>query len=148
MRFWVVALLVACSSAPPVQEVPELLLRCRPASAPPTASAAAPWTVGGASVDGWLVTEIQAGHGEFARIFLEKEGVATGLEVAYVEGEAGEWSTENYRLMPAPGFEPPEALLTGSMAVLKAYQSEHGGRPFTTSAVEDPYAGLPPCEAP
>ncbi len=138
----------ACGWGQPAAEpAPELKVRCRPADAPAT-PAATPWTVGQPADAGWNVTAIDDGHSEFVRLQLQKGDETTGLEIAYVTGETSDWSTSHYRLMPAPGEEPPTDLLEATMVRLRALEQSHGGAPVAAEATADIYAGLPPCAPP
>ncbi len=145
--------LSACGLTPPPAE-PLVPVPAAPAAEEPAGVACrpadhalergpVPFAVGDTLV-GWTVDEVQADHIEFVRVFFDKGGTATGIEVRYQEGDPDEWSTELYRLMPAPALQPPEELLKATMGLLRAHQGEPFVRAVTEA--EGEWAGLPPCE--
>lgn len=107
-----------------------------------------PWKVGDTTPSGWKVSNVDTTNLEFIRVTFEKADQKSTLEVAFnADGTAGDWSTEKYRLMPAPDQTPPEELLNDAMAQLKAHAAAETGAPFVrrTEGVVDVYEGLPPC---
>lgn len=120
---------------------------CRPAGTEPTRGEV-PFVVGSEAVPGWSVTAVDTTNLEFIRVTVAKDGVTAELEIAYNEAGPGDWSTRDYRLMPAPEQEPPEELLVAMMARLKTHQADQSGEAFVKkrAGVADPYDGLPPCE--
>jgi uncharacterized iron-regulated membrane protein len=130
-----------------VQEDPAAVLpKCKPVDYKDTRGEV-PWKVGDASAGGWAITAIDASNVEFVRVTFKKGDVEQALEIAFNEAGPGDWSTKDYRLMPAPSVEADPALLTDAMAMLKASQDAQTGPPFVVrkQGVNDPYAGLPPC---
>lgn len=131
----------------PVNEDPAAALpKCRPDGTAPVLGKS-PWTVGLVTQTGWTVSKLENDNPEFIRIFLTKGSQTTGLEVKYHADAPDDWSTENYRLMPAPDENPPQDLLLETMATLRTWQTTHDGEPFVIKreGVADPYAGLPLC---
>lgn len=106
-----------------------------------------PWAVGDTTTSGWTVSAVDVEHLEYVRFTFGKDGTTSTLEIAYNDDGAGDWSTDRYRLMPAPEEEPPEALLEDAIAHLRTFAAANDGTPFVrkTEGVDDPYVGLPPC---
>lgn len=106
-----------------------------------------PFKQGEATPSGWAVSQVNAENFEYIRVSYTKAGTETIVEIAFNEGVEGDWATSDYRLMPAPGNEPPAELLTDIMASLRAWQTTHDDTPFVVkkAGVLDPYVGLPPC---
>jgi len=118
---------------------------CRPPSAK-VVRGTIPWKEGQQTDAGYTVGTIAADNFEFIRVAFSKGDEKTTLEVAFNEEGAGDWSTERYRLMPAPGEEPSELLLTETMGTLKAVdQPDAPAFVFRREGVVDPYEGLPDC---
>lgn len=120
---------------------------CRPATT--SKRGPAPWKVGD-TLASWEVTAVDDSHLEFARFTLTQGESKTVLEVAFHDGEAGDWTTERTRLMPAPGEEPPQDVLQAAIAHLRTFDAAHASDPAYVQRTEgqhDPYAGLPPCDA-
>lgn len=131
-----------------------VLPKCRPASAN-VKRGDPPWTKGMTTPAGWTVvnvtfqeTKSPSHWPEFARVSFSKDGVETGVEVAYSDSGPGDWSTASYRLMPAPEQEPPQDLLMECIKTLRDWDAKHAATPFVKRRVGtgDIYAGLPPCE--
>jgi hypothetical protein len=139
-------------SAPPAalenQDPAALLPKCRPADAV-VQRGEVPFKVGEATASGWAISEVNTENVEYIRIAYTKDGNSTMVEIAFNEGTEGDWSTAAYRLMPAPGHEPPPDLLQEVMGTLKSWQTSQSGTPFVVkkAGVVDPYDGLPPCGA-
>ena len=141
---------VETQTEPPPTEVEEdpaaNMPKCRPASAVQQRGKI-PYTVGESTPGGWAVTAVEAENFEFIRVGFSKGGTETMIEIAYNEGEEGDWATASYRLMPAPEHEPPPDLLKEAIENLRAWQASHGDDPFVMKkeGVIDEYDGLPPC---
>lgn len=118
---------------------------CRPKEL--DARGAPPWKVGDTTPGGWKVAAVDVTNMEYIRVGFEKGGVSSTLEVAFNEAGPGDWSTDKYKLMPAPDQTPPDALLTDAMAQLKTFAAAETGVPFVkkVASEQDPYFGLPPC---
>jgi hypothetical protein len=98
-------------------------------------------------VAGWQVVEIRA-HEEFLRVYLERDGVATGAEIVWDDGGPGALSSAHYRVQPAPdaASPPDEDLLRALVPDLAAWEAaggaESGPAPRGARAAADP--GGPP----
>ena len=106
------------------------------------------WAPGHTTAQGWKVTTVDDSHIEFIRIGFEKGGTTTTLEVAFNEDGPGDWATEKYRLMPAPGETPPEDLLLDAIGELRAHAKNPEDDAFVrrSEGLDGRYEGLPPCE--
>ncbi len=127
--------------------------KCRPEGAKATLGPH-PWTVGMTTGAGWEVTEAKlqdvtdASHmPEYLHVAFKKDTTETMVEIAYSEDGPGDWTTDSYRLMPAPDHEPPQDLLKEVIATLRSWDAEHKADPFVRKreGVIDPFEGLPPC---
>lgn len=105
-----------------------------------------PWKVGDKTPGGWSVTAVDTANVEYIRVTFQKDAGAHTVEIAFNEGGEGDWSTKDYRLMPAPDQTPPEDLLNEAIAHLRSWQSSQT-EPFVKkkAGIDDPYADLPPC---
>lgn len=131
----------------PSEDPADDLPKCRPADAVETRGEI-PFTVGATTDSGWKITDVDAENFEFIRVAYAKDGAATELEIAYNVEPPGDWSTEDYRLMPSPELDeqPPQELLEEVMGQIRAWQTTQT-EPFVMKkeGVIDPYDGLPPC---
>lgn len=120
-------------------------VKCRPKEL--DARGAPPYAVGDTTPSGWTVTAVDADHVEYVRVAFDKAGTATELEFAHNADGPGDWSTDKYKLMPAPEATPPEELLQDAIARLREHAASESGPPFVkrSEGVQDPYEGLPPC---
>ncbi len=64
----------------------------------------------GETLAGWRLERIER-HPEYQRFFFSKNQHRTALEVVANVGDPDTFSTKRHKLMPAPGEEPPRALL-------------------------------------
>lgn len=137
---------VVTADGTPAQDPADRLPKCKPTDLKEERGAV-PWTAGATSPGGWSVTEVDGSNTEFVRMTLSKDGQTGTVEIAYNEAAPGDWATKDYRLMPAPDTEPPQALLDEAMAMLRAAQDAQSGAPFVKRrrGIDDPYADLPPC---
>lgn len=90
-----------------------------------------PWKKGDAVGDAWKVAEVIAQQ-EFVRLVLRNGEKETTVEIAQVGEAEGEWVTEYYRVQPAPGQNPPEAVLKIILDQLKKLEETTGYEPFIT----------------
>lgn len=142
------------TTSPPATEDPAALRpTCRPAEAV-VKRGELPWTTGMTTGAGWQVAAItpqevtDPGHWpEYTRVSFKKDAVETAVEIAYNDAGPGDWSTQSYRLMPAPDQTPPDDLLQDVIATLRTWDAAHADAPFVgkRAGVTDPYEGLPPC---
>jgi hypothetical protein len=130
------------------QDPAAALPKCRPPEAE-VKRGPMPFKASEATAGGWTVQSIDDENLEFIRVAFSKDAIETMVEIAYNQGEASDWSTTSYRLMPAPDHEPPPDLLQEVMATLKTWQAAHEDDPFVKKreGIVDPYDGLPPCDA-
>jgi hypothetical protein len=129
--------------------------KCRPAGAL-AKRVDPPWSKGMSTGAGYQVTHVtfqettDPGHSpEYVRVGFKKGAVETALEIAYNAGEPSDWSTANYRLMPAPEQEPPQDLLDEAIGTLRKWDTANPKARFVQKreGLIDPYEGLPPCKA-
>lgn len=123
--------------------------KCRPEGMDAAPTTPIPWSEGAAGASGWKVASIDRSNHEFVRVSFEKDGASTQIEVAYNADGPGDWSTDAYRLMPAPDATPPEDLLNEQIALLREWNGKSGHEAFVSKreGAEDAFAGLPPCDA-
>ncbi|RLB64754.1 MAG: hypothetical protein DRI90_03850 [Deltaproteobacteria bacterium] len=94
----------------------------------PVAAAATDLVAEGETMVGWRLERVER-HPEYVRYFFTRAGDTTGLEVGASEAPTGPWTTGRHRLMPAPGQNPPAALLQALGDRLHHYDAA-GGPPL------------------
>lgn len=123
---------------------PAPVVACRPSWADTDPG---PWGVGGELVADWTLTEMQVDHPEFVRLIATYEGAEAGLEIRYHDGDVGDWATEHYQMMPAPGSHVPGNVLSGVREQLNELEVRLKGAAIRDAAAPDPFVGLPACAA-
>ena len=81
-----------------------------------------PWRQGEVTPAGWRV-EAVVEHAEFVRFRLRRGEHETTVEVVAHSGPAGEWTSRNHRLQPAPGVEADEQVMRTLLAELRAWDA-------------------------
>lgn len=85
-----------------------------------------PWNRGDVVWDGWKVTRVHR-HAEFLRYRLVRRAENTVVEVTYKRTAKQSWSTQYFRVQPAPGFRPNYPLLRAMRRHLSTWEhkSDH-----------------------
>jgi hypothetical protein len=120
--------------------------KCRPADAVKQRGEV-PFKEGATTPGGWKITKVDASIFERVVVSFTKDTTESILEIKFNDGGEADWSTQDYRLMPAENqADPPGELLDEVMGQLRAWQASQT-RPFVMKEkdVVDPFDGLPPC---
>ncbi len=77
----------------------------------------------------WIVSGVVT-HPEFMRLNFTRGDEKTTIEIVRNTSGAGEWTSEHYRVQPAPDANPSELLLKSVLGSIESYESTHAPTPF------------------